>query len=220
MSRNDLRNDLIEKAKAHIERAASSATPSQAARIRSGGSDDERLSLLAQLVAVFEEHAEEIAPSPEHATKCPVSLHVPGGNAPDLPKSDIPDDERDVLDSFRGWTPLEVKNSPYQAARVISTLLDKLERRTVQGEACQHENCEIDGQGRSTRCADCGANLVQAEPSDARVLAALNAQWRTEREQSHFPVNPDAPDLSYFGVQATERMRAALRAAAETGGER
>ncbi|MFB7843612.1 hypothetical protein [Microbacterium sp. NPDC056052] len=49
------REQLIEKAKANIERAASSATPSQAARIRAGESDDERLSLLAQLVALFEE---------------------------------------------------------------------------------------------------------------------------------------------------------------------
>lgn len=62
---------------------------------------------------------------------------------------------------------------------------------------------------------------VQGERSDAAVLAALNARELSVRERSgsarHF--NP-APDLSYYSDGNVQDMRAALRGAAEAGGER
>ena len=61
---------------------------------------------------------------------------------------------------------------------------------------------------------------VQGEPTDAQVLAALNARELSVRERSgnarHF--NP-APDLSYYSEGNVADMRAALRAAFNETGE-
>jgi hypothetical protein len=51
----------------------------------------------------------------------------------------------------------------------------------------------------------------QAEPTHARVLAALNAEGHAESK-----LYESAPDLEFFAAEPIYVMRAALRAAAET----
>lgn len=59
---------------------------------------------------------------------------------------------------------------------------------------------------------------VQGEPTDAQVLAALNAEGKSTHVARR-PFNP-APDLSYYAIEHVEAMRAALRAAFQTGENR
>jgi hypothetical protein len=165
------RTQLIKKAKANIEAAASSATPSQAARIRAGESDDERLSLLAEFVAVFEE-----------------------ANTPT-------DDEREALERIV-FQCSQARLDRYETADVI---LGHGFHRTVQGEPATEPASELEVPGD----APTGV-AVQGEPSDAAVIAALNAYQDRRRMGT---------SLGDWGSFKVDRMRAALRAAASTGGQ-
>ena len=112
----------------------------------------------------------------------------------------------EIIDSERrGWQRI--------GSGLTSDLRDRILaagfRRTVQGEP-SHEGHSF---------CDPRLGCVQGEPTDAQVLAGLNAQWRTERQQAKYPEREPAPDLSFFGDSMTERMRAALRAAATVQGE-
>lgn len=125
---------------------------------------------MARALAVFEgAYANDLATSSERVKNRPDSSHVIPTECLDCGRTDggcdriivtPTDDEREALDSFRGWAPLEVKNAPYQAARVISTLLYKLECRTVQGYS------------KDLRVAE---SPVQGEPSSLAVQPAIDA---------------------------------------------
>ena len=110
------------------------------------------------------------------------------------------DDEREAwLSSFEGWTPEQVKLTPYHASRVIATLLDAL-RRTEVPEPSVLPTFFAPKPGSTTNRL---VSEPQGEPSDAQVLAALNA-WNV--------INP-GESLSDYADANVSHMRAALRAA-------
>lgn len=85
------------------------------------------------------------------------------------------------------------------------------EPSAVEGRMCgpcsrgQHAPCDRENEFWGDCTCSCNAK-PQGEPSDAQVLAALNATVRPDQE---------APDLSFWGVEKADRMRSALRAAGE-----
>lgn len=123
----------------------------------------------------------------------------------------------------RPWELIRRLLAVFEQAHTPTTPTD--EEREVQGwrEAALYaddadaQDDFMTGWRTSDRLRRTAVPEPQGEPTDAQVLAALNAEGKSTHVARR-PFNP-APDLSYYAIEHVEAMRAALRAAAGAGQE-